>query len=328
MASKRNIANLLTQERIVIFVTVLAFVGFSLFLPGFFTAKNILDLTRNIAILGIVGVGLSIVVIGRGIDLSAVAVMAVCAAWAIKLSADGIPELPAVLLALLLAIAIGAINGFLVAFAEIPAIFVTLATALVVFGFGQFVLIQALVIYIPDSATLIPALGQSRPFGIPIQLILFVVVGVLGQLFLTFMRWGRFTYALGDNAETARLTGIKMRPLIIGQYILVAIIAYVAGLALAGANPVFSLRTSGSSMLFDAILVVVLGGVSLSGGTGSVVSVVAGTLLLGTFLNGMTIMNLPQPAQELVKGFVLLSAIVVDAVLHPRDEQTSRQSDI
>ena len=124
------------------------------------------------------------------------------------------------------------------------------------------------------------------------------------------------------------MTGIKVRPLIIGQYILVAIIAYVAGLTLAGANPVFSLRTSGSSMLFDAILVVVLGGVSLSGGTGSVVSVVAGTLLLGTFLNGMTIMNLPQPAQELVKGFVLLSAIVVDAVLHPRDEQTSRQSDI
>jgi ribose transport system permease protein len=80
--------------------------------------------------------------------------------------------------------------------------------------------------------------------------------------------------------------------------------------------------------LFDAILVVVLGGVSLAGGTGSVVSVVAGTLLLGTLLNGMTILNLPQPVQDLVKGFVLLAAIVVDAILHPRDEQTARQSDI
>lgn len=328
MRSDSGLANYFTQERIVIAVTIIAFVGFAVFLPGFFTGKNIIDLIRNIAILGILGVGLAVVVIGRGIDLSVAAVMAVCAAWAIKLSGAGVPEVWAILMALGLAIAIGVINGFLVAFAEIPAIFVTLATALVIYGAGQFVLIEGLVIYIPETSSLIPAVGQARPFGIPIQLILFVIVGVLGQLFLSYVRWGRFTYAQGDNSETARLTGIKIRPLIIGQYVLVAVIAYIAGLTLAGANPVFSLRTTESGTLFDAILVVVLGGVSLSGGTGSVVSVVAGTLLLGTLLNGMTIMNLPQPTQELVKGFVLLSAIVVDAILHPRDEQTSRQSDI
>ena len=328
MNANSNLIRALTQERIVISVTVIAFILFAAILPGFLTAKNLLDLTRNIAILGILGVGLAVVVIGRGIDLSVAAVMAVCAAWAIKLSGAGVPELTALLLALALAVAIGAINGFLVAFAEIPAIFVTLASALVIYGVGQFILIQGLVIYIPDTSWIIPGLGQSRPFGIPIQLILFVIVGVLGQLFLSYIRWGRFTYALGDNAETARLTGIKVRPLIIVQYIIVAVIAYIAGLALAGANPVYSLRTTESGTLFDAILVVVLGGVSLSGGTGSVMSVVAGTLLLGTLLNGMTIMDLPQPIQDLVKGFVLLSAIVVDAVLHPRDEQTARQSDI
>jgi ribose transport system permease protein len=205
---------------------------------------------------------------------------------------------------------------------------VTLSTALVIYGLGQFVLIEGLVIYIPKSSWLIPAFGQQRFAGIPVQVILFVVTGILCQGFLSYLRWGRFTYAMGDNVETARLSGIKVRPLIIGQYVLVAVIAYIAGLTLAGANPVFSLRTTESGTLFDAILVVVLGGVSLAGGTGSVVSVVAGTLLLGTLLNGMTILNLPQPVQDLVKGFVLLAAIVVDAILHPRDEQTARQSDI
>jgi ribose transport system permease protein len=293
MMNKGGIIDYLTQERIVIAVTIIAFIGFSTFLPGFLTTKNLLDLTRNIAILGILGVGLAIVVIGRGIDLSVAAVMAVCAAWAIKLSGMGVPEVGAISIALALAILIGLLNGFLVAFAEIPAIFVTLATALVIYGVGQFILIQGLVIYIPATSWMIPDLGQARPFGIPIQLILFVIVGVLGQLFLSYVRWGRFTYAMGDNSETARLTGIKVRPLIVGQYVLVAIIAYVAGLTLAGANPVFSLRTTE-----------------------------------GTLLNGMTIMDLPQPVQDLVKGLVLLSAIVADAVLHPRDEQTSRQSDI
>ena len=321
-------AVLLSQESIVLAVTAVSFIVLLALLPGFRTVDNILSLVRNISILGILGVGLAVVVVGRGIDLSIAATMAVSAAWTVKLIAGGMPEFAAIGCGLALVLAIGLGNGYLVAFAEIPPIFVTLATALVIYGVGQFILIRTLVVTLPETATLLPSLGQGKLFGIPAQLFLLAAIAVAGHLFLGKTRWGRFTYSQGDNTDAARLTGIKLRPLVIMQYMLAGTIAFVGGLMLAGANPTFSLRIADGGILFDAILVVVLGGVSLGGGSGGVFSVLAGTLLLGTLLNGMTIMDLSQQVQDLVKGSVLLVAIVVNAMLHPRDEQTARQSDI
>lgn len=318
----------LRQEGIVLTVTVLLFVALFISLPGFRTFENLISLGRNIAILGILGVGLAIVVVGRGIDLSVAATMAVGAAWTVKLTAGGMPELAAIGCGLALVIVIGALNGYLVAFAEIPPIFVTLASALVIYGLGQFILIRTLVVHLPDTSTIMVALGQGRLFGIPAQLFILAGVAFVGHFVLSRTRWGRFTYAQGDNHDAARLSGIKLRPLTIFQYVLAGVIAYVGGLMLAGANPTFSLRVADGGILFDAILVVVLGGISLGGGSGSIFSVLVGTALLGTLLNGMTIMDLSQQIQDLVKGGVLLAAIVVDAALHPRDEQTARQSDI
>ena len=319
---------LLRQEGIVLAVTLLLALILVVSLPGFRTFDNLIALVRNISILGILGVGLAIVVVGRGIDLSIAATMAISAAWTIKLCAMGMPEIAAIGCGILLVVAVGFVNGYLVAFAEIPPIFVTLATALVIYGFGQFILIRTLVVNLPETATIMPALGQGRLFGIPAQLFILAAAAAAGHAFLSKTRWGRFTYAQGDNQEAARLSGIKVRPLIILQYILAGLIAFAGGVMLAGGNPTFSIRVADGGILFDAILVVVLGGVSLGGGSGSIFSVLAGTLLLGTILNGMTIMDLTQQVQDLVKGGVLLTAIIVDAALHPRDEQTARQSDI
>ncbi len=326
--SVSSFVQLLSQERIVFLFTALIFVLFTVLLPGFLKTENLITLTRNVSVLAVLGVGLAIVVIGRGIDLSVVAIMAVSAAWVIKLSGNGVPEPTAIAVALLLVISVGIANGLLVAFLEIPPIFVTLATALLIIGAGQAVLVQSTVVYMPADAYLLPILGQSRLLGLPVQIFVAVTVLLLGHIFLKYTRFGRFTYAQGDNVETARLTGMETRPMILLHYLLAALIAFAGGLLLAGANPTFSFRASDSSLLFDVVLVVVLGGVSLAGGSGSVRSVIAGTLLIGILLNGMTILNFPQQWQDLVKGIVLLAAIILDATLHPRDEETSRQSDI
>ncbi len=323
-----TLAASLTQERIVFGLTIVALAVFSLLLPGFFSRQNLLNLARNVSVLGIVATGLAIVVIGRGIDLSGTAIMAVGAAWAVTLSAGGTPETLALLLGLGLVVLMGVANGLLVAFIEIPPIFVTLATGLLIFGIGQFVLIRTLIVHLPASASFMPLLGQSKIAGVPIQILVAAVVMILAHLFLKYLRWGRFTFAQGDNIETARLTGIKVRPLLVGQYVLAAVIAYVGGILLAGANPTFSISVASAGMMYDVILVVVLGGVSLGGGSGGMSSVLAGTLLIGTLINGMTIMDVSEQWQSLVKGFVLLLAIVLDSALHPRDEETTRQNDI
>ena len=118
------------------------------------------------------------------------------------------------------------------------------------------------------------------------------------------MSIGRFIYAHGDNLETARLTGIAVRPLTMLEYGICAAIGCAAGLVMAASTASMNTQIVNSTMIFDVILVVVLGGVSLVGGRGGVLSVLAGTALIGTLLNGMTIMDLNNNVQNIVKGGV------------------------
>ncbi len=138
---------------------------------------------------------------------------------------------------------------------------------------------------------------------------------------------GRFIYAHGDNPEAARLAGLPTRPLTMLQYALCAGVGYVGGVVMIAQTSLMHLQVVESTLIFDVIMVVVLGGVSLTGGRGNVMSVIAGTLLIGVLLNGMTILDMDVQTQNIVKGIVLLVAIVLDAVLYPRDEETSKQGD-
>ena len=150
-------------------------------------------------------------------------------------------------------------------------------------------------------------------------------------LLFVLLRWttfGRFVYATGDNPVAARVTGVPTRPLIVAQYTLSSVIAYCSGLVMASAAYGMNTRIYNSTMIYDVLLVVVLGGIGLSGGRGGVRNVLVGTLLVGILLNGMTIMDVAYTLQNLIKSLILLAALVTDAVLNPRDEQTAQQGDI
>ena len=158
-------------------------------------------------------------------------------------------------------------------------------------------------------------------------IIVFVACAVLVHLFLSRTVIGHFIYAHGDNAQAASLSGIATRPLTMVEYGLSAAIGYVGGVVMVASTSLMHLQIAESTMIFDVILVVVLGGVSLVGGRGSVLSVIAGTLLIGVLLDAMTIMNLDVETQNIIKGTVLLIAIVFDSYVHPRDEETAKQGD-
>jgi ribose transport system permease protein len=318
----------LSQERIVFAIAALLFAGFSIFLHGFLTEGNILSLVQNVSILGVLGVGMALSIIGRGIDLSMVATMAMTVAWSLNLMQGGAALGPALLAGLAMAVVIGLMNGFLIAYVEIPSIFATLAMATVVYGFGQFFLVPTDITYLAPSAGWLKGFGGSTVAGVPTPIIVFAALCVAAYLFLRFTKWGRFIYAMGDNPIGARVTGIPTRPIMVLQYVMAAVIAFLAGLVTASVVNSMSTRVVNSTLVYDVILVAVIGGIGLSGGKGGVHNVVVGTLLIGILLNGMTILDMPYTAQNIVKGLILLVAIIVDSIINPRDEQTAQQGDI
>lgn len=316
------------QERVVFLLFALIFAAFASGLPGFLTTGNLVLLMQGVSVLGILGVGMCVVVIGRGIDLSMVATMALSVAWALQLNGEGMDLWLALSIGIAGALFVGLMNGLLIAYAEIPPLFATLATAACVYGFGRFRLIHSDLVYVTPGVGSLVELGQGRVLGIPMPVIVFAIVAVVVGLILHVTKFGRFTYAVGDNAGTARVTGVPVRHVLVGQYMLSSAIAFVAGLTQAMAVSSMNTRISDTLLIYDVILVVVLGGIGLSGGRGGVRNVIVGTLLIGTFLNGMTIMDVPYTLQNAIKSVILLAAIVIDTLINPRDEQTAQHGDI
>ncbi len=318
----------LTQEKVVVAVAITLFILFSLFLSGFFSASNLIGLVRNISILGILGVGMGIVIIGRGIDLSVVSILAISAAFFIELLNAGMPLLYGFVIALGFVLLIGIVNGVLIAYGEIPPIFATLAMGLFVYGFGRSQLMAQDVAYIPDEFSALLDLGTLKPLGIPIEVYVFGAVCIIASLFLRRTKYGRYTYFMGDNFAAARNIGIAVRPMVVLQYVLSALFAAVAGAIVAGTLLSMNTRIVNSTLLYDVILIVVLGGIGLSGGKGGVRNVVFGALLIGILVNGMTIMDLEDTHQNLIKAFILLAVVIADTLLNQRNEQTEKQGDI
>ncbi len=317
-----------TQQTIVFILFLLMFGGFLLLLPGFAQVDNLLTLLQNVAILGILGLGMAVVVIGRGIDISMIAALAVPSGFLLQSVSNGQSIESAALSALVLSLLFGLVNGWLVAYAEVPSLFTTLASGLFLAGLGQAAIFQLEVVQWPAALDSMVWIGRGSLAGIPMPVVMFGLACALMALLLRRLRAGAFIYAIGDNPLTARATGLPTRPIILLEYLLAALIGLFAGLVMAASVNSMPTRIYNSTMVYDVVLVVVLGGIGLSGGRGGVVNVVIGTLLIGTMLNGMTIMDVSYSVQNIIKGLVLLAAILIDSVLNPRNEETAQQGDI
>ncbi|HHH9558886.1 TPA: ABC transporter permease [Pseudomonas aeruginosa] len=308
-------------------LVVVLFSASATVLPGFLSPDNLIAIVRSISVLGILALGMAIVVIGRGIDLSSVAVMAMSVAWYLQLLGSGTADGVALLLVLAGVVGIGLLNGFLVAYADVPAIFVTLASGSFVFGYVRSQLITQDAVPVPPGHWL-ETLGGLRYLDVPVEVFIFGGLSLALFALLRFTKWGRYVYYAGDNPVAARNAGIPVRPMLVLRYVLSALVAFVAGLLTAASLHSLNTRVVNSTLLYDIVLVAVIGGIGLSGGKGGVRNVLVGAALIGVLLNAMTILDVPLLYQNLIKSSILLAAIIVDGLLNPRDEQTSQQGDI
>jgi len=309
-------------------LTVVLFCIFTIFVSGFSSTANLLLWVRSVSVLGILGVALALVVIGRGINLSLVATMAMTVAWTLALVGRLDSAFMPMIMGISFAAGIGVASGLIIAYVEIPAIFATLAMGTLIYGFGRFKLIDLDVVYVPGNAGWVKVFGAEEIFGVPTPVILFAGVALVAHVFLRYTKIGKFIYAEGDNYVTARITGIPVRPMIVLQYLLSSLIGFLAGMVTAASVASMNTRIVNSTLIYDVILVVVLGGVGLSGGKGGIRNVIVGTLLIGILLNGMQILDVQYTVQNVVKSTILLVALVVDSILNPRDEQVAQQGDI
>ena len=302
----------ISQQLIVFAIFLVLFVGFALFLPGFFTVKNLVGLLQSVAILGILGLGMAIVVIGRGVDLSLIATLSVPPGLILVMVQHGHSMPSACLAALALTLVFGFVTGFIIAYAEVPPLFTTLASGLFLAGLGEAAFFQVDLVQWSAGLDGLAAFGRGAILGVPTPVIMFGLASLAVAFLMKTTRIGANIYAIGDNPYAARVSGISVRPIIVLQYTLAALIGAFAGLVLAASIDGMPTRIFNSTLIYDVILVVVLGGIGLSGGRGGVLNVIVGTLLIGTMLNAMTILDMSYIAQDLVKGVILLIAILAD----------------
>ena len=228
---------------------------------------------------------------------------------------------------MLAVLVIGLANGFLIAYADVPPIFAALASGSFVFGFVRSQLITQDAVPVPRGNWL-ESVGRARLLEIPAEVFVFAGTAFAAYLFLRYTKWGRYVYYMGDNVLAARNMGIPVRPMTMLRYVIPALISLAAGLLTASSLLSINTRVVNSTLLYDVILVVVIGGIGLSGGKGGMRNVIVGAVLIGIMLNAMTIIDISNIYQNLIKATILLIAIIVDSLLNPRDEQTAQQGDI
>jgi ribose transport system permease protein len=276
----------------------------------FLTTSNLINVARQVSINAIVAAGMTFVIITGGIDLSVGSTIAL-AGCAALLVAGPLGDVVGMTAGILVAAGVGFLNGALVAWGRVPPFITTLATMTVVRG-AALVLTNGEPIVKTEGAYL--WLGQASVGPIPVPILLMVATLFGAHWFLSRTRWGTYVYAVGGNAEAARLSGISLAGIQILVYVLGGALAGLAGLVLA-ARLSSAQPNTGVGFELDAIAAVVLGGTSLMGGEGTIWGTTVGAFIIGILNNGFNLMNVSPFYQLIAKGGVIVLAVLVDQLL-------------
>ena len=310
-----------TPEIGVIVACVVVFAGVWIDKHSFADLANLQEMGRNLAEFGVLAVGESVVILTGGIDLSVGALAALAgvgSAWLFVHA--GLPLLPCILLTVLLCAVVGLGHGLFVTRLNVPPFVITLVTYTAARGVAE-----AITQSVPITISGVGFMNLSRRdvLGFPLPTLAFVVVAVAAWFFLERMYLGRQTYAVGGNAEAARLAGIHTGRRIVWTYVISAALAGVVGVMISGRLGLGDPSVATGYEL-DAIAAAVIGGVSLLGGQGRIVGVVAGSVLLVIINDALIVLNVSPYYQQIVLGAVLGIAITVDRVRAKRLERPRR----
>ena len=278
---------------------------------NFLTANNLLNLLLQVTSNALIAFGMTFVILTGGIDLSVGSILALSSALTAGLLGSGMPVTLAILISLILGCILGMMNGLLISYGKLAPFIVTLAT-MTIFRGATLVYTNGNPITKGLSDTfLFQFLGQGYIVGIPFPVIIMFIVFIVLYVLLHKTAFGKSVYAIGGNEKAAYISGVKLNKVKIIIYSISGIMASISGLIitsrLSSAQP-----TAGASYEMDAIAAVVLGGTSLSGGKGRILGTLIGALIIGVLNNGLNIIGVSAFWQQVVKGVVILIAVLID----------------
>jgi inositol transport system permease protein len=325
----RESLNAFIRKYAIVLIFIAMFVGMTFLTDAFLQPRNLFNVVRQISVVGLIAIGVTMVIITTGIDLSSGSVLALAAVFAASLAQQPgwhdakypglmLPVIVPILVALGVGILCGAINGGLIARFAIPPFIATLGMMTVARGFAL-IYSNRPVSGLTDTYNfigqgeifkVIPIPGQP-PLGIPVPVIILAVVAVGAHIMLNNTRFGRHIYAIGGNEQAALISGLNVGRIKIAVYSIAGLLAGLAGLVLS------SRVGSGQPGLavgieLDAIAAAVIGGTSLSGGIGTIWGTIIGALIIGVLNNGLDLLNVSAYWQTIVKGSIIVIAVIID----------------
>ncbi|AYY79538.1 MULTISPECIES: ribose ABC transporter permease [Proteus] len=311
-ASKRWFSKAWLLEQKSLIALLLLIVVVSTLSPNFFTLNNIFNILQQTSVNAIMAVGMTLVILTSGIDLSVGSLLALTGAVAASMVGADVNALVAVVGALALGAAIGGVTGIIVAKGKVQAFIATLVMMLLLRGVTRVYTDGSPInTGFSDNADLFSWFGIGRPFGIPTPIWLMMIVFLSAWYLLHHTRLGRYIYALGGNESATRLSGISVDKIKIIVYALCGLLAALASVIevarLSSAQPM-----AGNGYELDAIAAVVLGGTSLAGGKGRIIGTLIGALILGFLNNALNLLGISSNYQMIVKAVVILLAVLVD----------------
>lgn len=302
----KYMSELTTVIALIILMAVITIIN-----SNFLTANNLLNLLLQVTSNALIAFGMTFVILTGGIDLSVGSILALSSALTAGLLGSGMPVTLAILISLILGFILGMMNGLLISYGKLAPFIVTLAT-MTIFRGATLVYTNGNPITKGLSDTfLFQFLGQGYIVGIPFPVIIMFIVFIVLYVLLHKTAFGKSVYAIGGNEKAAYISGVKLNKVKIIIYSISGMMASISGLIitsrLSSAQP-----TAGASYEMDAIAAVVLGGTSLSGGKGRILGTLIGALIIGVLNNGLNIIGVSAFWQQVVKGVVILIAVLID----------------
>ena len=293
--------------------------------PVFLTSSNLLNVLQQISTNFVIAIGMTFVIISGGIDLSVGSNIAVTGLlMAIMMKNWGVGVLPTLIVSLIFAGLIGLINGALIAFLNLPPFIATLGMMSIARGAAYTITGGAPIYTMPSGFTAISSRVPIPIIGdVPLYTILIMAaVFVLGWYCLRYTRVGRFTYAIGGNENCAKLSGINLSKIKCFVYVISGLCCGVAAILLTSRLD-SAVPTNADGQEMDAIAAVVIGGTSMKGGEGSMVGTLIGIFIIGVIANGLNLLGVAQGPQRMVKGLIIVVAVIID-VLRRRAAESAR----
>ncbi|MCP3028478.1 ribose ABC transporter permease [Halobacillus sp. A5] len=293
-----------------ILILILLCIVMSFVAPNFLDGSNLTNILKQVSVTAILAAGMTIVILTGGIDLSVGSIVALSGVVSVMASQAGVHPVLAMLAGVGAGYLVGFINGVFTAKAGLPAFIVTLASMTYVRGLAY---VSSGGYPVVLESNTFRFIGSGSILGIPTPIYLMALVYLVMFYVLKYTMFGRHIYAIGGNAEAARLTGIKVKKTLVNVYSISGLLAGLGGVVLAG-RLYSGQPTAGNMYELDAIAAVILGGSKLTGGVGKIQGTIIGVLIMGVITNGLTLMDVSYYSQLVVKGGVILAAVLIDRV--------------